>query len=389
MTAEELALMGYHAAPQQGPIQQPSPEELSAIGAGPGVGYPMAVMQGSPNPSVQQFAPQSVAGPQMDPQTIAMANSDPNGLTSGPDGPPWLPLPGNPGSAGNDPTVSNASDMGVSGNAATNPYTPNGSSDRALAAASQTPQTDQSQYAAAAAGFPQLSEWAKASGLPREVMPDERKMIIEKYFDERNAFLARQDPEKLLKIKKDQVELAKSTTEQADAVNKKVDAIQQVEENIRLLDELTAEKGLPYSVGTGRLSSGAYLYGMKKEPVSGTSEADFMSRLDQVQGKNFLTAFNQLRGAGQITEIEGAKAQDALGRLKATQSEGAFRQSVAELRGILQSGLERSQARLGSQGQVAAAPSTATASSSAPMIKTIPGRGTFQSLGNGQWKQIQ
>ena len=379
MTAEELALLGYpspQAQAQDSYTQQPTPDDLARMGSGPGVGYPMGVMQGGPDPTIEQFSPQSAAGPQMDPQTLAMlANSDPNGFTSGPAGPPPLPLPGNPGEA-----MATPGSVGVSGNPATNPYTPNGTADR------QPQRQEQVQ--------PQYSEFDKfmiETGRANvDLTPAERLQAHKAYDAIMLKRMEMNDPEKQLKLQKDRVELQKSTMEQADAVAKKADAIPQVEENIRLLDELTSQKGLPYAVGTGRFSAGAYLYGMRKEPIPGSVEADFMARLDQVQGKNFLTAFNQLRGAGQITELEGAKAQDALGRLKTTQSEGAFRQSVAELRGILQAGLDRSKARLGTQAPsdtatTAPSPSPATA----PVIKTIPGRGTFQSLGNGQWKQIQ
>jgi hypothetical protein len=113
-----------------------------------------------------------------------------------------------------------------------------------------------------------------------------------------------------------------------------------------------------------------------------------MSRLEQVQGKNFLAAFNQLKGAGQITEIEGAKATAALGRLGTNQSEGEFRKSVAELRGVLQTGLDRSKARLGTQATSATAPAAASTTPGSPVIRTTA-RGTFRSLGNGQWVQIK
>ncbi|PSH64654.1 hypothetical protein [Phyllobacterium sophorae] len=43
---------------------------------------------------------------------------------------------------------------------------------------------------------------------------------------------------------------------------------------------------------------------------------DFLSRVDKVVNGSFLTAFNSLRGGGQITEAEGQKAQGALQRLQ-------------------------------------------------------------------------
>jgi hypothetical protein len=42
---------------------------------------------------------------------------------------------------------------------------------------------------------------------------------------------------------------------------------------------------------------------------------DTMERISQVQGQAFLQAYQSLRGGGQITEAEGAKAQAAIARL--------------------------------------------------------------------------
>lgn len=49
--------------------------------------------------------------------------------------------------------------------------------------------------------------------------------------------------------------------------------------------------------------------------VPGTKQADFVNRLDQLQGDAFLQAFESLKGGGQITEIEGQKAQQAINRM--------------------------------------------------------------------------
>ena len=37
--------------------------------------------------------------------------------------------------------------------------------------------------------------------------------------------------------------------------------------------------------------------------------------MEQIRGKNFLTAYQQLKGGGAITEIEGTKAEAAQARL--------------------------------------------------------------------------
>jgi len=56
------------------------------------------------------------------------------------------------------------------------------------------------------------------------------------------------------------------------------------------------------------------------------------SILDKIKGGVFLAAFESLKGGGQITELEGIKAEQAQARLLETQSPEAFRDALAELR---------------------------------------------------------
>lgn len=84
------------------------------------------------------------------------------------------------------------------------------------------------------------------------------------------------------------------------------------------------------------------------------------SRIDQILGATFLQAFESLKGGGQITEVEGQKATDALNRLRTqTMSDedykrtlAEFRQDVLELVGI---------ARRKAGGGIAPAPNAAPA----------------------------
>lgn len=69
--------------------------------------------------------------------------------------------------------------------------------------------------------------------------------------------------------------------------------------------------------------------------VPGTGAKRFGTRADQLQGQAFLQAFESLKGAGQITEIEGQKATQAVGRLDTAQSAEDYRQALTELREIL------------------------------------------------------
>lgn len=54
--------------------------------------------------------------------------------------------------------------------------------------------------------------------------------------------------------------------------------------------------------------------------------------LDKIKGGVFLSAFESLKGGGQITELEGKKAEEAGARLLTTQNPEDFRAALAELR---------------------------------------------------------
>jgi hypothetical protein len=57
-----------------------------------------------------------------------------------------------------------------------------------------------------------------------------------------------------------------------------------------------------------------------------------------LNGQAFLQAFESLKGAGQITEIEGTKATQAIGRLDSAQSAEDYQQALTELRDLLMLG---------------------------------------------------
>ena len=79
--------------------------------------------------------------------------------------------------------------------------------------------------------------------------------------------------------------------------------------------------------------------------VPGSPWADANALLDQIRGKTFLEAFQTLKGGGQITELEGTKAEQAIARLARTQSEEAARQALLELKEIAELGVQRAKQR--------------------------------------------
>ena len=117
----------------------------------------------------------------------------------------------------------------------------------------------------------------------------------------------------------------KTTAEKRLAAPQEIERLSQMITNI---DELTMMPGFESAVG---LSSVLYT-------VPGGASADFEAKLEQLQAQAFLNQFDQLRGAGAITEREGEAAKAALLALKLTMSEEAFLKELRKVKGILRKG---------------------------------------------------
>lgn len=105
--------------------------------------------------------------------------------------------------------------------------------------------------------------------------------------------------------------------------------------------------------------------------MPGTDGYDFQKRLDQLGGMAFLQAFESLKGGGQITEVEGKKATEAIARLDPMQSEEGFVKALQELRSIVEAARNRSQQQAGPQ-----ATSQPQAQPAAPAALATPAGGT-------------
>jgi hypothetical protein len=105
-----------------------------------------------------------------------------------------------------------------------------------------------------------------------------------------------------------------------------------------VINKALSHKGLGTATGlSGTLDPRNY--------IPGTDAKDFQTVLDQIKGSTFLQAFERLKGAGQITEVEGEKATNAIARLSRAQSDGEFMNSLNDLRDIVSDGLTRAKNR--------------------------------------------
>lgn len=119
--------------------------------------------------------------------------------------------------------------------------------------------------------------------------------------------------------------------------------IDQAQTALRLVDELQRHPALNSTIGpvAGRL------------PAIGGQQADAINRIDQLKGQAFLSAFSSLRGGGQISNIEGEKATQAVTRLQRATSPEAFNLALNDLREVLHLGLKNAYLQAGQQPQPA------------------------------------
>ena len=164
-------------------------------------------------------------------------------------------------------------------------------------------------------------------------------------------------------------------TAQAQAVIDLPKVEQQTNTAVRLLDELVNHPGKKMAVGA------ASALGLKNLP--GSPAASFNNRLKQIEGQQFLAAFETLKGGGQITEIEGQKATQAIARMQASNSIAEFDAAVRDYKEVLQAALARTKARAGGAAPAPAAPAIAEGqTATGPDGQKIVFR-------NGQWQPTQ
>ena len=178
---------------------------------------------------------------------------------------------------------------------------------------------------------------------------------------------ARQEQTRKLRTEADIIE-----ENRARAMQKTLDTASYMDD---LLEKTKTHPGRQYATGKSSI--------LPKVP--GTAPADFQVLLDQIGGQQFLQAFETLKGGGQITEVEGRKATDAMARMNPRQSEESFLQGVSEFQNIVRSAKERASTKIKPQDS----PSTPAAQSAAPrQRKTVAGT-TYEKGADGRWYQVR
>jgi hypothetical protein len=122
----------------------------------------------------------------------------------------------------------------------------------------------------------------------------------------------------------------------------KVDAPKAMQKSLQLftlIDKAIKHPGRAAATGASAMLPWDY--------AAGTDAKDFLTVQKQLEGKAFLEAFDSLKGGGQITEVEGNKATQAMARLDRAQSEGEYVAALNELKVIAATAYKRAKDRMG------------------------------------------
>lgn len=131
-----------------------------------------------------------------------------------------------------------------------------------------------------------------------------------------------------------------------------------------LIDEISSHPGLSSMVGVPNPLVGGF---GDSGALPGTDAAGFKAKMEQLKGKQFLEAYETLKGGGQITEMEGAKAEKAIAALSTAQKEEDFKRELAKLKEVIDAGYGRAFGKAGNYSELPVQPSRPAKKSSKDM----------------------
>jgi hypothetical protein len=111
-----------------------------------------------------------------------------------------------------------------------------------------------------------------------------------------------------------------------------------------LVNQIKTSPELGWATGTSA--------GMGGNMVPGTGRFGFQNLVDQAKSGAFLTAIQEMRGLGALSNAEGQAATQAITRMNTALSTQDFLRAVDDYERIVKTGMERAQARLSADGPV-------------------------------------
>ena len=107
--------------------------------------------------------------------------------------------------------------------------------------------------------------------------------------------------------------------------------IQTGQNTISLIDKIKNHPGLKMGTGLGSYANA----------IPGTPGYDFQNLVDQAKSGAFLSAIQQMRGMGSLSNAEGDAATRAVNRINTATSTDAFLDALSDYQTIVQQGIER------------------------------------------------
>jgi len=159
-------------------------------------------------------------------------------------------------------------------------------------------------------------------------------------------------------------ELAKLQQTQGQAGQDQIDTINQALGTVDQISKHPGLKGLFGAESGGLLQWGGAgtVTGKLGGYIPGTDAHDFRALIDTLKSQQFMSQVKEMKGAGSLSDAEGARIERAVASLDPDQSPAQFRNSL----GIIKTNLEKAQAKTIARGQ---APTTGTTT---PVIMTHP-----------------
>lgn len=117
-----------------------------------------------------------------------------------------------------------------------------------------------------------------------------------------------------------------------------------VDSAFRVIGELRNHPGIDAGTGLSSVID-------PRSWVPGQPGYDFQALNEQAQGKAFMAAREALKGAGQVTDFEGAKGEQAIANLKTAQSKAQYLKALDELERMLKASYADLQKKAGAQAQ--------------------------------------
>jgi hypothetical protein len=111
-----------------------------------------------------------------------------------------------------------------------------------------------------------------------------------------------------------------------------------------LVNQIKTSPELGWATGTSA--------GLGGNMVPGTGRFGFQNLVDQAKSGAFLTAIQEMRGLGALSNAEGQAATQAITRMNTALSTQDFLKAVDNYERIVKTGMERAQARLSANGPV-------------------------------------